>query len=237
MVRNTCDFNTIYLNFWVKNLICLNSAWHVHSGKVIFKQKKFKVIIIIILMSDESSTVFFTHAPVAANKRRCASVTQIQEPMKKQRDVRAAVSEDPGRERAELLPDECGAPSLTKAAHERACVRVRSFQIILIIFIADCEWLIDLYIMSVLEEYERAPKRLKVSAEDEEELEEGEESDSASAGLMGDDEEDEGQSRARWSSADRKVRPQSLYSWISIDVMLINISYAFRFVVLHWHDV
>ncbi|KAK2874740.1 hypothetical protein Q8A67_021893 [Cirrhinus molitorella] len=58
--------------------------------------------------------------------------------------------------------------------------------------------------MSVLEEYERAPKRLKVSAEDEEELEEGEESDSASAGLMGDDEEDEGQSRARWSSADRK---------------------------------
>ncbi|ROI15605.1 hypothetical protein DPX16_2552 [Anabarilius grahami] len=60
--------------------------------------------------------------------------------------------------------------------------------------------------MSVLEEYERAPKRLKVSAEDEEELEEGEESDSASAGLMGDDEEDEGQSRARWSSADRKSR-------------------------------
>uniref|UniRef100_A0A8C1P3M0 Heterogeneous nuclear ribonucleoprotein L like n=1 Tax=Cyprinus carpio TaxID=7962 RepID=A0A8C1P3M0_CYPCA len=58
--------------------------------------------------------------------------------------------------------------------------------------------------MSVLQEYERAPKRLKVSAEDEEELEEGEESDSASAGLLGDDEEDEGQSRARWSSADRK---------------------------------
>uniref|UniRef100_A0A672LLQ2 Heteroous nuclear ribonucleoprotein L like n=1 Tax=Sinocyclocheilus grahami TaxID=75366 RepID=A0A672LLQ2_SINGR len=60
--------------------------------------------------------------------------------------------------------------------------------------------------MSALEEYERAPKRLKVSgeAEDEEELEEGEESDSASAGLLGDDEEDEGQSRARWSSAERK---------------------------------
>lgn len=66
--------------------------------------------------------------------------------------------------------------------------------------------------MSVLEEYERAPKRLKVSAEDEEELEEGEESDSASAGLMGEDEEDEGQRRARWSTSDRKVRPQSLYS-------------------------
>lgn len=65
--------------------------------------------------------------------------------------------------------------------------------------------------MSVLEEYERAPKRLKVSAEDEE-LEEGEESDSASPGLMGEDEEDEGQRRARWSSSDRKVRPQSLYS-------------------------
>uniref|UniRef100_A0A8C2BHT6 Heterogeneous nuclear ribonucleoprotein L like n=1 Tax=Cyprinus carpio TaxID=7962 RepID=A0A8C2BHT6_CYPCA len=58
--------------------------------------------------------------------------------------------------------------------------------------------------MSTPEEYERAPKRLKVSAEDEEELEEGEESDSASAGLLGDDEEDEGQSRARWSSAERK---------------------------------
>ncbi|KAK7118988.1 hypothetical protein R3I94_020990 [Phoxinus phoxinus] len=58
--------------------------------------------------------------------------------------------------------------------------------------------------MSVLEEYERAPKRLKVSAEDEEELEEGEESDSASPGLMGEDEEDEGQRRARWSSSDRK---------------------------------
>uniref|UniRef100_A0A673JH36 Heterogeneous nuclear ribonucleoprotein L-like n=1 Tax=Sinocyclocheilus rhinocerous TaxID=307959 RepID=A0A673JH36_9TELE len=55
--------------------------------------------------------------------------------------------------------------------------------------------------MSALEEYERAPKRLKVSAEDEEELEEGEESDSASAGLLGDDEEDEGQSRARWKYA------------------------------------
>ncbi|KTF75460.1 hypothetical protein cypCar_00040708 [Cyprinus carpio] len=58
--------------------------------------------------------------------------------------------------------------------------------------------------MSTPEEYERAPKRMKVSAEDEEELEEGEESDSASAGLLGDDEEDEGQSRARWSSAERK---------------------------------
>jgi len=65
--------------------------------------------------------------------------------------------------------------------------------------------------MSVMEEYERAPKRLKVSAEDEEELEEGEESDSASPGLMGEDEEDEGQRRARWSSSDRKVRPESLY--------------------------
>lgn len=66
--------------------------------------------------------------------------------------------------------------------------------------------------MSTPEEYERAPKRLKVSAEDEEELEEGEESDSASAGLLGDDEEDEGQSRARWSSADRKVRAASAHS-------------------------
>ncbi|XP_057217877.1 heterogeneous nuclear ribonucleoprotein L-like isoform X2 [Triplophysa rosa] len=54
--------------------------------------------------------------------------------------------------------------------------------------------------MSALEEYERAPKRLKVSPEDDEELEEGEESDSASAGLVRDDEdedENEGQRRAR----------------------------------------
>lgn len=67
------------------------------------------------------------------------------------------------------------------------------------------------------EEYERAPKRLKTSeVEEGEELEEGEDSDSASAGLLGDEEEETrrsgGQDRARWSSATyttkavRKVR-------------------------------
>ncbi|XP_046713673.1 heterogeneous nuclear ribonucleoprotein L-like [Silurus meridionalis] len=57
------------------------------------------------------------------------------------------------------------------------------------------------------EEYERAPKRLKTSeVEEGEELEEGEDSDSASAGLLGDEEEEDtrrsgGKDRARWSSA------------------------------------
>ncbi|XP_049321485.1 heterogeneous nuclear ribonucleoprotein L-like isoform X2 [Astyanax mexicanus] len=58
-------------------------------------------------------------------------------------------------------------------------------------------------------EYERAPKRLKTAtaAEEGEELEEGEDSDSASAGLLGDEEEEEearrpgGKSRARWSAS------------------------------------
>ncbi|XP_072516034.1 heterogeneous nuclear ribonucleoprotein L-like [Salminus brasiliensis] len=58
-------------------------------------------------------------------------------------------------------------------------------------------------------EYERAPKRLKTAeVEEGEELEEGEDSDSASAGLLGDEEEEEeaarrpgGKSRARWSAS------------------------------------
>lgn len=62
------------------------------------------------------------------------------------------------------------------------------------------------------EEYERAPKRLKTSeVEEGEELEEGEDSDSASAGLLGDEEEDTrrsgGQDRARWSSATYTTKP------------------------------
>lgn len=62
------------------------------------------------------------------------------------------------------------------------------------------------------EEYERAPKRLKTSeVEEGEELEEGEDSDSASAGLLGDEEEDTrrsgGQDRARWSSASYTTKP------------------------------
>lgn len=70
------------------------------------------------------------------------------------------------------------------------------------------------------EEYERAPKRLKTGdVEEGEELEEGEDSDSASAGLLGDEEEDTrrsgGQDRARWtpsytSKPARKVRALSL---------------------------
>lgn len=64
-------------------------------------------------------------------------------------------------------------------------------------------------------EYERAPKRLKTAeVEEGEELEEGEDSDSASAGLPGDEEEaarrPPGKSRDRWSQAKygpgRKVR-------------------------------
>lgn len=63
------------------------------------------------------------------------------------------------------------------------------------------------------EEYERAPKRLKTSeVEEGEELEEGEDSDSASAGLLGDEEEEHtrrsgGQDRARWSSASYTTKP------------------------------
>ncbi|KAK1798469.1 hypothetical protein P4O66_006763 [Electrophorus voltai] len=64
--------------------------------------------------------------------------------------------------------------------------------------------------MSLIEEYaegeyERAPKRLKTSeVEEGEELEEGEDSDSASAGLLGDEEDDTGpgeQKRPRWSAS------------------------------------
>lgn len=81
-----------------------------------------------------------------------------------------------------------------------ACALISDHLIIILAIVC----VIDRLMMSALEEYERAPKRLKVSAEDDEELEEGEESDTASAGLVHDDEdedEDEGQSRAR-----RKVR-------------------------------
>uniref|UniRef100_A0AAY4AL49 RRM domain-containing protein n=1 Tax=Denticeps clupeoides TaxID=299321 RepID=A0AAY4AL49_9TELE len=54
-------------------------------------------------------------------------------------------------------------------------------------------------------EYERAPKRLKTSeAEEGEDLEEGEDSDSASVGLPGDEEDEPGpggDNRARWAAA------------------------------------
>ncbi|KAJ8002157.1 hypothetical protein DPEC_G00176910 [Dallia pectoralis] len=53
-------------------------------------------------------------------------------------------------------------------------------------------------------EYERAPKRLKTTDHEEgEELEEGEDSDTASAGLLGDEEDAARTSveeRARWAS-------------------------------------
>lgn len=53
------------------------------------------------------------------------------------------------------------------------------------------------------DEYERAPKRLKTSEiEEGEDLEEGEDSDSASAGLLGDEEDEAGpggEQRARWT--------------------------------------
>lgn len=61
--------------------------------------------------------------------------------------------------------------------------------------------------MSLIEEYadgeyERAPKRLKTSeVEEGEDLEEGEDSDSASVGLLGDEDEPgpDGEQRARWT--------------------------------------
>lgn len=63
--------------------------------------------------------------------------------------------------------------------------------------------------MSLIEEYEegeyeRAPKRLKtVEVEEGEDLEEGEDSDSASAGLLGDEEDVAragGEKRTHWSA-------------------------------------